>query len=55
MQTIQLPLQTMRVESTLAPSQIQSKTDNTFKETIIFFCFYYTYNNFLFHPMPLLV
>lgn len=34
MQSIQLPLQTIRVESTLILSQIQSKTDKNFKETL---------------------
>lgn len=37
MQSILLLLQTIRVESTLALSQIQAKTDNRFKETTFLF------------------
>lgn len=41
MQSIQLLLQAIRVKSTLAPFQIQSTTDNGFKETVFFFCLWH--------------
>lgn len=41
MHTIQLLLQTIRDESTLASFQIESKIDNRLKETIFFFCLWY--------------
>lgn len=37
MHSIQFPLQTTEDESTLAPSQIQSKIHSRFKETIFIF------------------
>lgn len=53
MHSTQFPLQTTGDESTLAPSQIQSKIHSRFKETIFIFWHYNIYDNCIFLHMPL--